>query len=1116
VPLNVATLVARVVADTSGFSRGMAGAESRLAATGESMRSTGRALTTSLTLPIVATAAVATDFAIKFQKDMTMIHTQAGVATDRVAALQKGVMDLAPATRYGPDELAKALYHIESVTAGTESNANALNVLKVAAEGAAVGSANLEDTASALIGTMRVFHTPITDASKTMGTLNAIVGAGNMRMQDLNMAISTGLMPTARSLHLGLADVGSALAMMTDESTPAQVAATRMRTALLMMTGETQKSQTVMKSLGMGSLEMAHDLNKPDGLVIALRDLKEHLDKIPDSARKTQIVAQMFGGARSSGSVLQWLNNLDMIHTKFDQINKTAANFPEAVLATQATESFKLHQAWAAIQVVLVQIGGIIAPVVTQLAVFISKAVQGFQSLSPELQKIVVFGALIVAGLGPAIFIIGSVLTTFTALAGIVGALISPIGLVVAAIAGLVAGFILLYQHSEAFRNGVNSLFNSLRSDAGPVISGVMNLVHALGDVFSGTGVTWNAVGQRMAGALRVLQSVAGAVTSFVSSMFNEMAGGIRAHSQEIRATVTAAWNDIRSVSATVWPYIEGIVRVAWSAIKIVVQTSMRAIGQVILAVMAVIRGDWSGAWQHIKNAAVTILEGLAKLVWTILSGIAPLALRAATAIGKAVITGILHGLVDLAKLGVRLIAGVNSAINNAESAAVSEAASIGEGIVSGILGGIGDLAGSLADKLKGAVGSAIGSVKGLLHMNSPSRLTRDQLGKPIGEGIVVGATEATGKLAGALTKKTADQIAVASNAAEIRMATRVLGRGVVQGIINGVIGKQQSLAQQLHQALKDAVDQAVAQAKSDAQSKMQQMMSDFQNIASSALSTFEQQTSDYVSPAQQQLSQMQVEDQVKQYQDAVNSSSADLRTANAALQAAMAGGDQTTIDQARQQQAQAQAAYDAAVRQQKEFQLSQLAAQQTQAYQDQRAAQEEALAQQLKDLQDQLAKHPKQWKKIMGEINDLLAANNIPLYTAGQEAIDAFKNGLESQIKELEKAARKAARAVAKYLKLKSPAEEGPLSDLDHWWDSFVPTLLQGFDPSELDHAVTGALTPIALAVGANPSAHHSLTEQAAHARSAPTVYIEHQHVNNDLDPILAANTIARKVAYY
>lgn len=1112
--LDVATLVARVVADTSGFQADMARTQSELAATGESFKRTGRAMTMGLTLPIIAVAAESVKMAMGFQQQMEMIHTQAGASQVAVDSLSKSVISLAPATKYGPEELAKALYHIESVSSGAISNAQAMNVLKVAAEGAAVGNANLEDTASALMGTMRVFHEPASAATKVMGELNGVVGAGNMRMQDLNNAIATGIMPTARALHLGLIDVGSGLALMTDESTPAQVAATRMRTAMLMMTGETKKSRDTLATLGIGQLQLAHDLSKPDGLVMAMQDLREHLQKIPDDAKKAQLVAEIFGGARSSGTILQWLNNLDMMHQKYDQINKTAGNFPQDVMATQATDAFRMHQAWAAVQTVMTQLGGILAPIVSQLALSLSKVLSGFSSLSPEMQKIIVFGGLVVAAIGPALWIIGSLMTAFDALIGLVGALLSPVGLIVVAIAALGIGFYELYQHSKTFRAAVSNLVGMLRSEAGPALDAVRNLVDALKSTFSGLGVTWADVGSRMSNVLGVISNAARTVIQFVIQQFNVMADGIRAHSAEIRAFITAAWNDISSVTKTVWPYLKTIIQTTWDAIKIIVQTAMRVIGNVILAVMDLISGNWSGAWRAIQNATRALLSGIVSLIGVLLRGAVSIVLQLATAIGKALWDGIKAGAAAIAGLAGHLIGMIGHAIASAASAAASEAAHIGSAIVSGILGGISSLPSSLGSKLSGYIHSAIGLAGSILHGSGPFQFTIHEVGEPMAAGIIQGLEDGLhGKLSKSASAKIKEEItAVAANAAAIQHATTVIGTSATQGIIDGVIGKQESLAQQLRQSINQAVTQAIQTAKSNAQTAMSGLMSTFSSTANSILSAFNTASGAYVPPAQRDLAKMQVEDQIKQYQDAVDSGKADMKQKQDELTAAMAGGDPAKIETARQAFLDAEQKYYAAYRAQQEFNLGQLAAQQQTAWDTQRQKQEEALAKTLVSLQTTLAKHPEEYDKINRQILAVMKKYDIPMFQAGQKFIDELAGGLTKQIPALEKAAKAAAATVAKYLKLNSPAEEGPLSTLDTWWTAFTPTLLKGLDTAALAQVVAGAVTPAQVGAGAYTPAGGSLTERGS---DAPLVHIQEQHLHNDLDPVLAADVIARKVAF-
>jgi hypothetical protein len=62
----------------------------------------------------------------------------------------------------------------------------------------------------------------------------------------------------------------------------------------------------------------------------------------------------------------------------------------------------------------------------------------------------------------------------------------------------------------------------------------------------------------------------------------------------------------------------------------------------------------------------------------------------------------------------------------------------------------------------------------------------------------------------------------------------------------------------------------------------------------------------------------------------------------------------------------------------------------------------------------------------------------------AGQALGQAFADGIMAAIPAIQAAAQAAAEAAAQYLELNSPADKGPLSTLDRWWDAFAPTLYQ------------------------------------------------------------------------
>lgn len=85
------------------------------------------------------------------------------------------------------------------------------------------------------------------------------------------------------------------------------------------------------------------------------------------------------------------------------------------------------------------------------------------------------------------------------------------------------------------------------------------------------------------------------------------------------------------------------------------------------------------------------------------------------------------------------------------------------------------------------------------------------------------------------------------------------------------------------------------------------------------------------------------------------------------------------------------------------------------------------------------------------------LASHGVDFLSSGDRLGQLFAQGLRNSINEVAAAANAVARAAAAPLRLRSPAEVGPLSTLDKWWDPFVPTLTAGLDLSGVTAAGTG-----------------------------------------------------------
>ena len=319
---------------------------------------------------LVAGLAKGTKDAARFQAEMTRISTQAGGTAKDVKTLSDQVLKLATSTQQGPQVLAESLYHLKSV--GMD-NVSAMKALKEASDLAAVGHANLEETTNALAGAWRTGIKGATSFHQAVSTVNAIIGAGNMSMEDFNAAIGTGILPSAKTFGLSMKQVGAALALMTDEGIDSASAATRLRMSFSLLGAPSAAADKQLKKIGLTGLDLNKAMRGKDGLIGALTLLKDHLDKSGMSAaEQSQLLSRAFGGGRSSSGILLMLNNLDVLRKKQDQINHSTGRFDDAVKQQRKTAEAQWGLLTSNLETLGIRIGTKVLPYATDFVHYLA------------------------------------------------------------------------------------------------------------------------------------------------------------------------------------------------------------------------------------------------------------------------------------------------------------------------------------------------------------------------------------------------------------------------------------------------------------------------------------------------------------------------------------------------------------------------------------------------------------------------------------------------------------------------------------------------------------------------------------------------------------------------
>jgi len=384
-----------------------------------SIRTIGRALTKYVAIPLAAVAIGSGVMAAHFDRSMNLIATDAGGSVKEVGRLKSEVLDMARHSQFGPQALADSLFHVES---SGYRGAKALRVLNEAQRLATTGNSDLQTTTYALVSaTKALYGESLKNVNRTAAELNGIVAHGDMRLEELTSAMSTGVLPKAKAMGLTLRDVGAAMDVMTARGIPAQRAAYALGFTLQKLVPYGEKAEDAFKSIGLGEETLINAAQKgPYGYVSALELLQKHLDRLPTKAQQTKVIEEMFGGGRMTSGLLTNLQNLGEMKKIYGELGDEVQKYNHHVHEAENQPMVRAQRAWSSIEAGLIEIGEVLLPAAIPLmehfAGILSGIAHGFAALPHSTQHTIVVIGVLAAALGPILLMVAKLLEMWKAI----------------------------------------------------------------------------------------------------------------------------------------------------------------------------------------------------------------------------------------------------------------------------------------------------------------------------------------------------------------------------------------------------------------------------------------------------------------------------------------------------------------------------------------------------------------------------------------------------------------------------------------------------------------------------------------------------------------------------
>lgn len=582
----------------------VAAAGEKVQKVGQDLESAGRAIMPA-SVAMIGFGTVAASKYADVDRTMTLTNQTMGNTTEQAEMLDRAMADAAANSTFGMSDAANATLNFARAGLTAEQAAAAL----APAMNLAAGEGGSLDTVSAgLVATINGFGDSFGNAGHYADVFAAACNNSALDVDSLSGAMSVAA-PIFSAAGYSVNDAALYMGIMANNGIEADKAANSLKTGFARLISPAKEGAEMMEQLGIS-------VTNADGSMKSSIEIQRELhDAFAGLSESEQIAAAsaIFG----KNQMAPWLALINTAPSDVNDLSNSLENcagttdqMAEAMMGGFGGSIEKLK---SSLDVLMTTLGKTVAEFLTPVIEGIQKFVDWLNSLDAGTRKVIVTIGAIVAAAGPVLITVGKMaqgvgalmklaptivsgigkikglLTTLggslKALWGVLAA--NPIILVIAAVAALVAGFIYLWNHSEAFRNFWINLWENIKTAVSAAWDAIVSFLTSAWETISSTA-----------------QSVFSAIVVFLSTTW-----------ESIRTAAETAWNAIVNTVTTVWNTITSAVQTAVSAVSNAVSTAWNTIKNTVTSIMSAIQGAISSAWSAISSTVSSVVSSIGSAI---------------------------------------------------------------------------------------------------------------------------------------------------------------------------------------------------------------------------------------------------------------------------------------------------------------------------------------------------------------------------------------------------------------------------------------------------------------------------------------------------------------------
>lgn len=668
---------------------GTGGAEQSVQGLADKLRGIGGAMSLAITTPLVGIAVAAGMATAEFEQSMNTMQVVSGATAQEMVALQQEALRLGAETAFSAGEAAQGMLELAKAGLSTEQ---VMASIGGTLDLAAASGMSVAQAAEVSAGALNTFGLDAGEAGRVADLLAAAANSSSVEVTDMAQGMQmAGAVFAANKVPIE--DLSTAIALLGNNGIKGSDAGTSLKTMLMRLTAPTKDAAGAMTNLGI-------EVYNADGSMRGFEDIIGQLESsttgLTDEQRNLALTTIFGADAIRAANILIAEGSTGYADMKNQVTEAGAAG--EVADAKLKGLAGAIEYAKGSIESALINA---FLPFTEATANLIRQAadlVTMFTGLPEPVRNAALAFAAVLAVAGPVMLAISGIAT-------VLGALLSPVGLIIIGVAALAAAWssnfmgiqdataaawAVIQPALQGFGEGLQSLglymmavvedgdyMNDWLTHLPESVQGpVMAIGQLTAEIQEGFGVivpqviaavqtAWQALMDLLAPALERLQAAFGTMGTQVAGLaphFDGLLAAVQNMWEAVQPIIEAFGALVGAVFAIVSVLAVNLLASAFEnfgtiagavidQITLTINTFSTLITQVVALVLALLTGDWQTAWSAAQGIVGTFesfftgtFENLKTIATTVITAITTAVTDTLTDMGvdtEGIMTGI-------------------------------------------------------------------------------------------------------------------------------------------------------------------------------------------------------------------------------------------------------------------------------------------------------------------------------------------------------------------------------------------------------------------------------------------------------------------------------------------